>query len=133
MLDISQLQSQIKDLYREYGEFCYNSDRAGSYDETRKADLTSSIDACFAKISEIEAEIEAARQQAEADAAEKAERKRIEAEQKAAAAAAKAAAQQVPGYFPTQTPANETVFCTQCGAPSVKGTVFCGNCGQRLQ
>ena len=84
---VSQLQGQIKDLYRDYGEFCYNSDKSGTVDEARRAEIIAQIDECFVKIAEIEAAQEAARLQAEQEAAERAEKRRIEAEQRAARAA----------------------------------------------
>ncbi len=140
-MGVSQLQGDIKDLYRELGEFIYNSDKAGSVDEARRADIIGRIDASFARISEIEAEMQAAKEQAEPEAAERAERRRAEAEQRAAQkaaaqAAALAAAQAAQAGMaggPVMPVAPAGPVCPGCGAPIEDGAVFCGNCGAKLQ
>ncbi|MEG0750941.1 MAG: hypothetical protein RR998_04270 [Oscillospiraceae bacterium] len=105
---ILQTQSDLRDLYREYGEFCYKAERAGSCDETEKTRFMTEMDELNGRIAQLEAEGDAARQQAED------------------AAAQRSAAREAQSAY------KEGRVCHQCGTVSSAGAVFCGNCGTKL-
>lgn len=69
---IAQAQGELRDIFREYGEYIYKAEKAGSVDEAAKADFTAKADALCKRIDDlIESALEARAQEAK-EAAERA-------------------------------------------------------------
>ncbi|MEG0913440.1 MAG: zinc ribbon domain-containing protein [Oscillospiraceae bacterium] len=70
-INIVQAQSELKDIFLEFGEYIYKAEKSGCVDAEAKADFMSKADAITEKIEELEAIEENARAQGEREAAEK--------------------------------------------------------------
>ncbi len=74
-LGIVQAQNDLKDLYREYGEYMYKAEKKGGVDAGAKEDFVGKADALNARIRELQEKEQQLREQEEKEAAERAAEK----------------------------------------------------------
>ncbi len=69
---IAQAQGELRDIFREYGEYIYKAEKAGAVDEAAKADFVAKADALNRRIAQLIESEKLARAQEEKEAAERA-------------------------------------------------------------
>ncbi len=68
-VNLVQAQSDLRDIYREYGEYIYKAEKSGNVDAAAKADFIAKADAIVKRIEDLQASEEQAKEDASKEAA----------------------------------------------------------------